>query len=29
MAQRAQFFVAELGQDADPFMLHHYAALSE
>src|SRR6476661_4744472 len=29
MAQRAPFIVAELGRDADPFMLHLYAALAE
>jgi DNA invertase Pin-like site-specific DNA recombinase len=29
MAQRVQFMVAELGRDADPFMLHLYAALAE
>ena len=29
MAQRVPFFVAELGADADPFMLHLYAALAE
>ena len=29
MAQRAPFVVAELGADADPFMLHLYAALAE
>jgi DNA invertase Pin-like site-specific DNA recombinase len=29
MAQRVQFIVAELGIDADPFMLHLYAALAE
>ena len=29
MAQRVPFIVAELGADADPFMLHHYAALAE
>ena len=29
MAQRVPFFVAELGRDADPFMLHLYAALAE
>jgi DNA invertase Pin-like site-specific DNA recombinase len=29
MAQRVQFVVAELGRDADPFMLHLYAALAE
>ena len=29
MAQRAAFIVAELGADADPFMLHIYAALAE
>jgi hypothetical protein len=27
MAQRVPFVVAELGADADPFMLHVYAAL--
>ena len=27
MAQRVPFIVAELGADADPFMLHLYAAL--
>jgi DNA invertase Pin-like site-specific DNA recombinase len=29
MAQRVPFIVAELGEDADPFMLHLYAALAE
>jgi len=29
MAQRVPFIVAELGADADPFMLHIYAALGE
>src|SRR6195256_3680481 len=29
MAQRVPFSVAELGRDADPFMLHLYAALAE
>jgi len=29
MAQRVPFTVAELGRDADPFMLHLYAALAE
>ena len=29
MAQRVPFIVAELGLDADPFMLHVYAALAE
>src|SRR4029450_12074110 len=29
MAQRVSFIVAELGADADPFMLHIYAALAE
>jgi DNA invertase Pin-like site-specific DNA recombinase len=29
MAQRIPFVVAELGADADPFMLHLYAALAE
>ena len=29
MAQRVPFIVAELGVDADPFMLHLYAALAE
>ena len=29
MAQRVPFIVAELGVDADPFMLHIYAALAE
>src|SRR4030088_678198 len=29
MAQRVAFIVAELGRDADPFMLHLYAALAE
>jgi DNA invertase Pin-like site-specific DNA recombinase len=29
MAQRVPFTVAELGADADPFMLHIYAALAE
>jgi DNA invertase Pin-like site-specific DNA recombinase len=29
MAQRVPFIVAELGPDADPFMLHLYAALTE
>ena len=28
MAQRVPFLVAELGLDADPFMLHLYAALA-
>ena len=28
-AQRVPFIVAELGRDADPFMLHLYAALAE
>jgi DNA invertase Pin-like site-specific DNA recombinase len=28
MAQRVPFIVAELGRDADPFMLHLYAALA-
>jgi DNA invertase Pin-like site-specific DNA recombinase len=28
-AQRVPFLVAELGADADPFMLHLYAALAE
>ena len=28
-AQRVPFIVAELGPDADPFMLHLYAALAE
>jgi hypothetical protein len=28
MAQRVPFIVAELGPDADPFMLHLYAALT-
>jgi DNA invertase Pin-like site-specific DNA recombinase len=28
-AQRVAFIVAELGRDADPFMLHLYAALAE
>jgi DNA invertase Pin-like site-specific DNA recombinase len=28
-AQRVPFIVAELGADADPFMLHLYAALAE
>jgi hypothetical protein len=28
MAQRVPFIVAELGLDADPFMLHLYAALA-
>src|SRR5271168_2159005 len=28
MAQRVPFIVAELGADADPFMLHLYAALA-
>jgi hypothetical protein len=28
MAQRVPFIVAELGTDADPFMLHLYAALA-
>ena len=27
MAQKVPFIVAELGRDADPFMLHLYAAL--
>src|SRR6185295_7794415 len=29
MAQRVPFIVTELGPDADPFMLHLYAALAE
>jgi DNA invertase Pin-like site-specific DNA recombinase len=29
MAQRVPFIVAELGRDADPFMLHLYAALAD
>jgi DNA invertase Pin-like site-specific DNA recombinase len=29
MAQRVPFIVAELGRDADPFMLHRYTALAE
>jgi DNA invertase Pin-like site-specific DNA recombinase len=29
MAQRVQFIVADLGTDADPFMLHLFAALAE
>lgn len=29
MAQRVPFVVTELGSDADPFMLHLYAALAE
>jgi DNA invertase Pin-like site-specific DNA recombinase len=29
MSQRIPFIVAELGSDADPFMLHIYAALAE
>ena len=29
MAQRVPFLVAELGENADPFMLHIYAALAE
>jgi DNA invertase Pin-like site-specific DNA recombinase len=29
MAQRVPFLVAELGADADPFMLHLFAALAE
>jgi len=29
MAKRVPFIVAELGADADPFMLHIYAALAE
>jgi DNA invertase Pin-like site-specific DNA recombinase len=29
MAQRVPFIVVELGRDADPFMLHLYAALAE
>jgi DNA invertase Pin-like site-specific DNA recombinase len=29
MAQRVPFIVSELGVDADPFMLHIYAALAE
>jgi DNA invertase Pin-like site-specific DNA recombinase len=29
MAQRVPFIVAELGRDADPFMLHLYAARAE
>jgi hypothetical protein len=29
MAQCVPFIVVELGSDADPFMLHFYAALAE
>lgn len=29
MIQRVPFIIAELGKDADPFMLHLYAALAE
>jgi DNA invertase Pin-like site-specific DNA recombinase len=29
IAHRVAFIVAELGADADPFMLHLYAALAE
>jgi DNA invertase Pin-like site-specific DNA recombinase len=29
MAQRVPFIVTELGRDADPFMLHLFAALAE
>jgi DNA invertase Pin-like site-specific DNA recombinase len=29
MAQRVPFIITELGADADPFMLHLYAALAE
>ena len=29
MAKRVPFVVADLGRDADPFMLHLYAALAE
>jgi len=29
MAQRVPFIVSELGADADPFVLHIYAALAE
>src|SRR5262249_24865806 len=29
MAQRVPFIVAELGRDADPFMLHLFAAMAE
>jgi DNA invertase Pin-like site-specific DNA recombinase len=29
MAQRVPFIVVELGADADPFMLHLYAALAD
>ena len=29
MVQRVPFIVTELGADADPFMLHIYAALAE
>jgi DNA invertase Pin-like site-specific DNA recombinase len=29
MSHRVPFIVAELGRDADPFMLHLYAALAE
>jgi DNA invertase Pin-like site-specific DNA recombinase len=29
MAHRVPFIVAELGRDADPFMLYLYAALAE
>jgi len=29
MAQRVPFTIAELGRDADPFMLHLHGALAE
>lgn len=29
MAHRVPFFVAELGPDVDPFVLHLYATLAE
>jgi DNA invertase Pin-like site-specific DNA recombinase len=29
MAQRVPFIVVELSRDADPFMMHLYAALAE
>lgn len=29
MAQKVPFIIAELGRDANPFMLHLYAALAE
>jgi hypothetical protein len=29
MAHKVPFIVAELGADADPFMLHIYAVLAE